>query len=288
MTETFKPVSKTAYYCCGVRALDAAASHPVCGDQYAGRFMTAEAWVLFEPFRGLRAPNASNVARHRIIDDLLRARLARGPETTVVIIGAGFDARAFRFPGGRWVELDEPALITLKEAKLPAREAPNPLTRVPISFERESLEVTLAPFRHLSDPVVVLEGILSYLSAAEVRELLQAIRNTFSRPTLICDLTTPAFARRYGGKIGKLFREFGAPYGRLEVEPLPLIHAAGFRLTTRQSAVGQAVALGMLRFPRWLLATVLRSLRDGYSVASFELTAADRDTAGSSAPGSRR
>jgi methyltransferase (TIGR00027 family) len=270
MTETFQPVSKTAYYCCGVRALDAAASHPVCGDQYAGRFMTAEAWALFEPFRVLRAPNASNVARHRIIDDLLRARLARRPETTVVIVGAGFDARAFRLPGGRWVELDEPALITLKEAKLPAREAPNPLTRVPIRFEHESLEVTLAPFRHLSDPVVVLEGVLPYLSAAEVRGLLQAIRNTFSSPTLICDLTTPAFARRYAGKIGKRFRELGAHYGRLEVEPLPLIHAAGFRLTTRESAVGQAAALGMLRIPRWLLATVLRSLRDGYSVASFE------------------
>jgi methyltransferase (TIGR00027 family) len=271
MTETFKPVSKTAYYCCGVRALDAAASHPVCGDQYAERFMTADAWALFEPFRGLRAPNASNIARHRLIDDLIRARLARRPETAVVIIGAGFDARAFRFPGGRWVELDEPALITLKEARLPAREAPNPLTRVAISFEHESLEATLAPFRDLRDPVIVLEGVLPYLSALEVRGLLQAIRKTFSSPTLVCDLTTPAFARRYGRKIGKRLGELGAPYGRLEVDPLELIQAAGFRLMTRQSAVGEAAALGMLWFPRWLLATALRSARDGYTVASFEL-----------------
>ena len=270
MTETFKPVSRTAYYCCGVRALDAAASHTVCGDQFAERFMTSDAWALFEPFRGLRAPNASNVARHRLIDDLLRARLARRPETAVVIIGAGFDTRAFRLPGGRWVELDEPALITLKEARLPAREAPNPLTRVAIRFEHESLEATLAPFRHLSDPVVVLEGVLPYLSAAEVRGLLQAIQNSFSSPTLICDLTTPAFARRYGGKIGKRLQELGAPYGRLEVDPLELIQAADFRLTTRQSTVGEAAALGMLWFPRWLLATVLRSARDGYSIASFE------------------
>jgi methyltransferase (TIGR00027 family) len=270
MTETFKPVSKTAYYCCGVRALDAAGPHAVCGDRYAERFMTPEAWALFEPFRDFRAPNASNIARHRLIDDLLRARLARQPETAVVIIGAGFDARAFRLPGGRWVELDEPALITLKEAKLPARESPNPLTRVAIRFEHEALEAKLAPFRHLSDPVVVLEGVLPYLSAAEVHGLLQAIRNSFSRPSLICDLTTPAFARSYANKIGSRFRELDAPYGRLEVDPLELIQAAGFRLTTRQSTVGQAAALGMLRIPRWLLATALRSLRDGYTVASFE------------------
>lgn len=111
---------------------------------------------------------------------------------------------------------------------------------------------------------------MPYLSAAEVRGLLQAIQNSFSSPTLICDLTTPAFARRYGGKIGKRLQELGAPYGRLEVDPLELIQAADFRLTTRQSAVGEAAALGMLWFPRWLLATVLRSARDGYSIASFE------------------
>ena len=268
---TMKPVSRTAYYCCGVRALDAAASQPVCGDQYAALFMTPEAWALFEPFRDLRAPNASNVARHRIIDDLLRAHLARRPDTPVVIVGAGFDARAFRLPGGRWVELDEPALVTLKEEHLPAHQAPNPLTRVAISFEHETLEERLAPFRHLSDPVIVLEGVLPYLSAAEVRALLQAIRNTFGNPTLICDLTTPAFVRRYGDRIGRIFRELGAPYGRLDVDPLELVQAAGFRRTTRHSNVGQAAALGMLRIPQWLLATVLRSLRDGYTVASFQL-----------------
>jgi O-methyltransferase involved in polyketide biosynthesis len=116
----------------------------------------------------------------------------------------------------------------------------------------------------------VLEGILPYLSAAEVRGLLHAIRNSFSRPTLVCDLTTLAFARRYASKIGKRLRELGAPYGRLEVEPLGLIEGAGFRLTTSRSAVGESVALGMLWIPRWLLATALRSLRDGYTVASFE------------------
>ena len=135
MTEVLRPVSETAYYCCGVRALDAAAAAPVCGDRLAERFMTPAAWALFEPFRELEAPNATNVARHRMIDDLLRAQIARRPDTGVVIIGAGFDTRAFRLPGAQWVELDEPPLIELKETRLPASEAPNPLTRVAIAFE---------------------------------------------------------------------------------------------------------------------------------------------------------
>ena len=135
-----KPVSKTAYYCCAVRALDAGTSRPACGDHIAQRFMTPEAWALFEPFRDLGPPNASNVVRHRLIDDRLRAAIQARPDVGVVIIGAGFDTRAFRLPGGRWVELDEPSIIALKEAQLPARESPNPLTRVAIEFDREPLD----------------------------------------------------------------------------------------------------------------------------------------------------
>jgi methyltransferase (TIGR00027 family) len=270
MSVTLKPVSKTAYYCCGVRALDARAFHSVCGDRHAERFMTPEAWAIFERFREFHAPNASNVVRHRMIDELLSARLNRRPETGVVLIGSGFDTRAFRLRGGRWVELDEPALMTLKEARLPAREAPNPLTRVAIAFDRESLEGALAPFRQLSEPIVVLEGVLPYLAATEVEALLRAIRNTFAHPRLICDLTTRRFARRYGGKIGERLRELGAPYGRLEREPQELIEAAGFRLESRESVVARAAALGTLRIPRWLLATALRPLRDGYTIATFE------------------
>ena len=57
-----------------------------------------------------------------------------------MIICAGFDTRAFRLPGGCWVELDEPALLAPKEAELPARSAPNPRTRVAIesAFSRYS------------------------------------------------------------------------------------------------------------------------------------------------------
>lgn len=268
-----KPVSRTAYYCCAVRALDAKSPRPVCGDEYAERFMSPEAWAVFEAFRDLDGPNAANATRHGMIDELLRDRLARCPETGVVILGAGFDSRAFRLVGGRWVELDEPAVIALKERRLPAHEAPNPLTRVPIAFDREPLAAALAPFRELVEPVVVLEGVLPYLSAAEVTSLLQAVRAAFPRPTLICDLTTRAFARRYSAKIGARLQALGAPYGRLEAEPEELIQSAGFRMTSRQSVIARAAALGRLRIPRWLLATVLRVLRDGYAIATFEAAA---------------
>ena len=66
------PIAKTAYYCCGVRMLDAQSADPICGDHLAERFMDAAARDLFRPFECFRAPNRSNAARHRIIDDLLK------------------------------------------------------------------------------------------------------------------------------------------------------------------------------------------------------------------------
>jgi len=264
-----KPVSRTAYYCCAVRALDARTASPVCGDSFAERFMTPEAWETFEPFRQFGPPNASNVARHRMIDDVLRARLAVRPDTGVVIIGAGFDTRAFRLPGGRWVELDEPAVLALKEARLPAREAPNPLTRVAIEFDREPLAAALAPFRDLVEPMVVIEGVLPYLAATEISALAGTVRDAWPNPTLVCDLMTATFARRYGGRIGRRIRELGATWRPFDGEALPLIEAAGFRLEARESVVSYAAAHGTLRAPRWLLATLLRSLRDGYAIATF-------------------
>ena len=211
-----------------MRALDAETASPICGDTFAARFMTPEAWQTFEPFRDLGPPNASNVARHRMIDDVLRARLAARPDTGVVIIGAGFDTRAFRLTGGRWLELDEPAAIELKEARLPAHDAPNPLTRVPIQFDREPLAAALTPFRDLVEPIVVVEGVLPYLTEAEISALARTVRGAWTNPTLVCDLMTLTFARRYGGKIGRRLRGSGRILAAVRGRSAALDRGRGF------------------------------------------------------------
>ena len=61
--------------------------------------MTDEGREIAERFRRYPRPNSSNVGRHRIIDDLLRDELTREPDARVVLIGAGFDSRAFRLAG---------------------------------------------------------------------------------------------------------------------------------------------------------------------------------------------
>ena len=115
------PISNTAFYCCGIRMLDAQSRRPICNDMYAEGFMDQRGLDILHRFGGELRPNMSNVARHRYIDDELRARLANNAKLRIALIGCGFDSRAFRLQGGDWIELDEPALIDYKNAKLPPR-----------------------------------------------------------------------------------------------------------------------------------------------------------------------
>ena len=73
------------------------ARRPVANDTYAARFMDDTARAVAERFSSLKRPTASFPVRHRVIDDLLRCRAASAtPTMRVVVLGSGFDTRAFR------------------------------------------------------------------------------------------------------------------------------------------------------------------------------------------------
>src|SRR5438445_539444 len=130
-----KPSSETAFYCCGIRMRDAWRARPICGDHYAACFMDVRGLEILRKFRGTQLSNAGNVARHRYIDDYLRQQLAIDPELQIVLLGCGFDSRAYRLRGGTWYELDEPQVIAYKNDRLPAAQATNPLCRIAIDFD---------------------------------------------------------------------------------------------------------------------------------------------------------
>src|SRR5215207_11145099 len=185
-----KPISKTAFYCCGVRMQDAASANPVCGDVYAKEFMNEDGLRVLEAFRDETSPNATNVVRHRIIDDFLRRELAADPGLCVVTIGAGFDSRPYRLTGGRWIELDEPQIIAYKNERLPIDRSDNALERIPVDFSADSLEEKLSAFGDCRRTVVVIEGVFVYLDEEEITRLFATLRRVFPKHRLICDLVS--------------------------------------------------------------------------------------------------
>jgi methyltransferase (TIGR00027 family) len=270
MIENITGVAATAWYCCGVRWQDAEKRAPICGDHFAELFMDEEAREVFKHFAGLRMPNASNATRARIIDDWLRDRLLADPEQLVILLGAGFDARAFRLAGGHWVELDQPALMAQKERVLPASRSPQPLNRVAIDFGTEKLADKLQEFES-ENPVIVMEGVSMYLSQPELKSTLSALSWAFPRHTLIMDLMSRRFAERYGAEVRRRLAEMGGVFATdMTDDPARAVTAAGYRQIARVSIMRRARELGAVPVPTFLLDTVLRPLRDGYCAYVFE------------------
>jgi len=149
------------------------------------------------------------VGRTRIIDELVKSAIADGA-TQYVILGAGYDSRAYRLslpPSVKIFEVDQPEVQELKLSKL--AEVPDlpkvDLVHVPVDFNTQSLEEELRKakgFDPMAKTVITLEGVSQYIpreatigtitamdklcSAGSTFFLSYADQNTMEDPSKVC------------------------------------------------------------------------------------------------------
>ena len=133
----------------------------------------------------------AGIARTRLIDDILRDSLGRGIGQ-VVILGAGFDARAQRLPclaGPRVFEVDQPATLAEKRRRLDALPASRaqPVTYVPVDFNRQRLAEALAGagFDAKRATFFLWEGVTNYLSAEAVDAVMRFVASAAAGSRLL-------------------------------------------------------------------------------------------------------
>jgi methyltransferase (TIGR00027 family) len=262
------PISDTAFYCCGIRMLDARQRRSLCRDVYAERFMGQRGHEILQQFGAEPRANMTNVARHRYIDDELRGRLTSNPKLRVILIGCGFDSRAFRLSGGEWLELDEPPLITFKSEKLPVEGCPNPLVRIPIEFATEPLETKLAAHASPQPTLVVLEGVTMYLPSVALERTLRSLRRLFPAHEVIADLMTRAFADHYGRSIKEIIAAIGANLDPLD-DPAAPFARAGYREVHSDSIISVGLSYQRRGWLRPLLKLFNPEAVTGYTVRTF-------------------
>jgi methyltransferase (TIGR00027 family) len=248
---------------------DAERTNPICGDIFAKQFMDDDGLRILDAFKDEARPNASNVARHRIIDDLLRNSLISQPNLSVVIIGAGFDSRAFRLQGGIWVECDEPQVIAYKNERLPAANCPNELHRISIDFSNDSLEEKLSVFANQSSVVVIIEGVFLYLEQGAIRELLQTLQRLFPEHKLICDLMTREFFENVGKSMHEKLTGMGASV-KLADSPDTLFLGNGYKLEEKIAIIEKSVVFEAPEIPASVLESIVPTLPRGYDIYVFE------------------
>jgi len=161
----------------------------ICYDPYAKQFVHPFLYTLVRSFdrigySEIKGPGVMGflTVRERHIDEHLKACLADGLEQ-LVILGAGYDARAYRFDelknGVRVFEVDHPASQADKLSKLKQVFGSQPahVVYVPVDFNTQSLDQRLAEsgYDESLKTLFIWQGVTQYLTPQAVDDTLAFI-----------------------------------------------------------------------------------------------------------------
>ncbi|WIX98501.1 class I SAM-dependent methyltransferase [Amycolatopsis mongoliensis] len=169
-------VQKTLTPVLRAKALDNRLPDPILGDHYA-----EEAMRRLDPDYDHRRFGTSQlglaaVVRAKAHDDWARSFLAEHSDAVVLHLGCGLDARVYRIDPPAtvdWYDLDYPAIIELRQQFLPPREH---CTLIGSGVT----DLTWLDRIPRGRPVLMIaEGLVPYLTEADVRRLLAGVVDAF-------------------------------------------------------------------------------------------------------------
>jgi O-methyltransferase involved in polyketide biosynthesis len=182
-----------------LRAYDSRSKRSVLGDHAAAEAVDRIHYD-FARMRWAMLPATNQfmvVLRAKQLDIWAADFLQRHPNAVVLHLGCGLDSRAFRLdtpPGVQWFDVDVPNVIELRRKLYDDHDGyrmigssvtdPEWLKQVPAG----------------GPALVIAEGLLMYLTATEVHELLQRLTDRFSTGELLADLESP-----WGPRLSKIF-----------------------------------------------------------------------------------
>jgi methyltransferase (TIGR00027 family) len=167
----------------------------VCNDPFARLFASSgigysiSKWIVNAGIYDKIAPGGAGfvIVRERYVDDCLIASLTEGLDQ-VVLLGAGFDTRAFRIPGiekTRVFDIDQPATQAAKLEKLKKAIDPLPpyVTFLPVDFNTQSLEERLpaAGYDERGKTLFIWQGVTYFLTKEGVDSTLKFIASHSGR-----------------------------------------------------------------------------------------------------------
>jgi methyltransferase (TIGR00027 family) len=178
--------SLTAFSTAAMRAIEMEkpVDERICSDSLALEFIPAWFYVFMKRLTATRYAERRAagdlgfiVARCRYMDDVLAEALGQGIQQ-LVILGAGFDSRAYRFDqlkdGVKVFEVDHPATQQAKLKKLRrifgVGGLPGYITFVPVDFSRTTLAMRLPEcgYSERLKTLFIWEGVTMYLDAPSV------------------------------------------------------------------------------------------------------------------------
>lgn len=185
----------------------------LCADPYAKYFLDEPAkhiyasWLrrrLFHFRSDYFMPGVigSVMVRTQFVDDYLKTTMAVGIEQ-LVILGAGYDTRAFRInalaKGVKVFEVDHPATQERKKAitKTAVGELPAHVAYVPFRFNSEDLieKLDAVGYRKNASTLFIWEGVTYYISPQAVDDTLRCVvEGSGAGSSIVFDYFPPSVA----------------------------------------------------------------------------------------------
>lgn len=158
---------------------------------------------------------ASGVARARLIDDHLTHALSKGIQQ-VVILGSGYDCRAYRIPecqSIRVFEVDQLPVLSLKKTKLNKllhKLPPNVIfVKTDLNIDKLEQALLLSGYDKNLPAFFIWEGVTQYLTEQAVHQTLKFISNTAPGSFLVFTYVhKQAIDSWYTGNNKRLIRQF--------------------------------------------------------------------------------
>ncbi len=178
-TAILNDVSDTALWVAVYRARESERSDALFHDPHAAKLAGERGSFIDKKMSDSPYVEWLVVVRTHMIDGFLHALLAEGLDT-VVNIGAGLDTRPYRMnlPANlRWIEVDFPRIINLKNERLSGEKPRCRLERISLdlSKERERHELFSRINAESKNVLVITEGVTPYLTNDAVASLAKTL-----------------------------------------------------------------------------------------------------------------
>ena len=206
MKDRINQVSDTAFMAAAYRAIETDRSNALLHDPLAAKLAGDRGRKIIsnlpkQAFLG----GWSVVIRTRIIDDFLQGTIDNGVNT-ILNLGAGLDTRPYRMDlpeSLRWIEVDHPHIIELKEARLSGESPRCKLKRVGLDLANVDARRTLLDevAAQSKKALVLTEAVTPYLSENAVASLGADLLSQKSIEYWVVDYFSPAsydYRRRSG------------------------------------------------------------------------------------------
>lgn len=283
-------ISDTAHWVAMYRAFESERADSLFDDPHARRMAGDLGGSIVRELPQGESMAWAVVVRTAVMDELILACIERGC-TQVLNLGAGLDTRAFRLvlpPTLSWLDVDLPSMVAHRRACLkhckPRCDHAHLAGDVNDAAALNRILCNARKRRVKGPMLVVSEGLLVYLDAAQVSALAALLHAEQAARWWLTDLVSPMLLDMVGARWPSNEAAASAPFQFAPRDSVGFFEPLGWRETAFRSTLDEAVRLQ--RAPpiaQWWVAFVppwwLGSHQNLQRMSGVALLEATRDTA---------